>query len=55
MISLRSLAVLTALTLLSGCVASEAEPFDALNADTIEEPTVESLARLAPRPAERAC
>ncbi len=53
MISLRSLAVLTALTLLSGCVASEAEPFDALNADTIEEPTVESLARLAPASAEK--
>ena len=53
MVHLRSLLVLGAAALLSACVASDVESFDALSADSVVEPTVESIARLTPGSAEK--
>ncbi len=53
MIQHRPLLILGALALFSGCVASDVASFDALNADTNQEPTVEGIDRLAPASAEK--
>lgn len=53
MIQPRSLFLLGALALFSGCVGSDAESFDALSGDALQEPPVESISRLAPASGEK--